>query len=143
MRTERRRMTGRGRAAGATYIGVVLAVLACGSLAAPALAQVPDNRGPRLDPEDSVPPAYRDTLDERDRQRLDAAREAGETFIPVIQGPGVAPRRPRPPRRDRRLRGPRPHRRGPPTRATGSPSRPRRAHPAATNAPPATSGPRV
>ena len=90
MRTERRRMTGRGRAAGATYIGVVLAVLACGSLAAPALAQVPDNRGPRLDPEDSVPPAYRDTLDERDRQRLDAAREAGETFIPVIQGPGTA-----------------------------------------------------
>ena len=94
MRTERRRMTGRGRAAGATYIGVVLAVLACGSLAAPALAQVPDNRGPRLDPEDSVPPAYRDTLDERDRQRLDAAREAGETFIPVIQGPGTAPEAP-------------------------------------------------
>ncbi len=61
------------------------------AVAAPAFAQVPDNRGVTLDPEDSVPPAYRDTLDERDRQRLDAAREAGETFIPVLQGPGVAP----------------------------------------------------
>ena len=37
-------------------------------------AQVPDNRGVRLDPEDPVPPAYRDTLEARDRQRLDAAR---------------------------------------------------------------------
>ena len=73
------------------YAGVLLAVLWAAGLAAPALAQVPDNRGPRLDPEDSVPPAYRDTLDERDRQRLDAARAAGETFIPVIQGPGTAP----------------------------------------------------
>ena len=76
------------------YAGVLLAVLWAAGLAAPALAQVPDNRGPRLDPEDSVPPAYRDTLDERDRQRLDAARAAGETFIPVIQGPGTAPEAP-------------------------------------------------
>ena len=38
-----------------------------------------------------MPPSYRDTLDERDRQRLDAAREAGETFLPVFQGRGVAP----------------------------------------------------
>ena len=78
------------------YAGVLLAVLWAAGLAAPALAQVPDNRGPRLDPEDSVPPAYRDTLDERDRQRLDAARAAGETFIPVIQGPGTAPEAPAP-----------------------------------------------
>ena len=61
------------------------------ALAGPAAAQVPDNRDPRLDPEDIVPPAYNDTLEERDSQRLDAARRAGETFIPVIQGPGVAP----------------------------------------------------
>ena len=38
-----------------------------------------------------MPPAYRDTLEERDRQRLDAARAAGETFIPVFQGRGTAP----------------------------------------------------
>ena len=57
----------------------------------PAAAQVPDNRGVALDPEDSVPPSYRYTLDELDRQRLDAARRAGESFLPVFQGPGVAP----------------------------------------------------
>ena len=71
------------------YMCVLAAVLS--AVAAPALGQVPDNRGVTLDPEDRVPPAYRDTLNERDRQRLDAAREAGETFIPVLQGPGVAP----------------------------------------------------
>ena len=71
------------------YVCVLVAVLS--ALAAPALAQVPDNRGVGLDPEDSVPPAYRDTLEERDRQRLDAARAAGETFIPVFQGRGTAP----------------------------------------------------
>ena len=59
--------------------------------AVPAMAQVPDNRGLKLDPEDSVAPAYRDTLDRRDRQRLDAAREAGDSFIPLIQGRGRAP----------------------------------------------------
>ena len=74
----------------ATYIGVVLAVL--WGLVGPVAAQVvPDNRDPRLDPEDSVPPAYRETLDSRDEQRLDAAREAGESFIPLLQGGGAAP----------------------------------------------------
>ena len=67
----------------------LLAMVLC-AFTAPADAQVPDNRGLKLDPEDSVPPAYRDTLEERDRQRLDAARAAGETFIPVFQGRGVA-----------------------------------------------------
>ena len=56
-----------------------------------AWAQVPDNRGVKLNPEDSVPPAYRDTLDERDRLRLDAARRQGESFVPVVQGRGRAP----------------------------------------------------
>ena len=70
-------------------VGVVAAVL--WTLAGPAAAQVPDNRDPRLDPEDLVPPAYNETLEERDSQRLDAARQAGETFIPLIQGPGTAP----------------------------------------------------
>ena len=77
-------------------IGVLLTVLAWAVMAVPAVAQVPgttvpDNREPRLDPDDLVPPEYRHTLEERDSQRLDAAREAGETFIPLIQGPGSAP----------------------------------------------------
>ena len=33
----------------------------------------------------------RHTLDERDRQRLDAAREAGETYLPTFQGPSTVP----------------------------------------------------
>ena len=80
-------------AAGALYISVLLALSAvfCGPGATSAWSQVPDNRGLKLDPEDSVPPAYRDTLDRRDRQRLDAAREAGDSFMPVFQGRGAAP----------------------------------------------------
>ena len=89
MGTEQRTRAARHGAAGAAYKGVLAAL--CGVVvAASAAAQVPDNRGVRLDPEDSVPPAYRDTLESRDRQRLDAAREAGETFIPTFQGRGVA-----------------------------------------------------
>ena len=60
-------------------------------LAGSARAQVPDNRGIKLNPEDSVPPAYRDTLDERDRRRLDAARRGGGSFVPVLPGQGRAP----------------------------------------------------
>ena len=74
----------------ALYVSVLVAVL-WASAGGTALAQFPDNRDLKLDPEDSVPPFYRGTLDERDRQRLDAAREAGETFIPVLQGPSTAP----------------------------------------------------
>ena len=84
---------GRSAAMGALYISVLLALSAvfCGPGATSAWSQVPDNRGLKLDPEDSVPPAYRDTLDRRDRQRLDAAREAGDSFMPVFQGRGAAP----------------------------------------------------
>ena len=53
-----------------------------------AWAQMPDNRGVKLNPEDSVPPAYRGTLDERDRLRLNAARRQGQSFVPVVQGQG-------------------------------------------------------
>ena len=70
----------------ALLLGVLLA--AAGN---PSWAQVPDNRGVRLDPEDPVPPAYRDTLEARDRQRLDAAREQGASFLPTFQGRGRAP----------------------------------------------------
>ena len=53
--------------------------------------QVPDNRGVALDPEDPVSPAYRETLDQRDRQRLDEARERGDSFMPMFHGEGRAP----------------------------------------------------
>ena len=71
-------------------------LLICASLAASSVspgsawAQMPDNRGVKLNPEDSVPPAYLDTLDERDRVRLDAARQQGESFVPIFPGRGQA-----------------------------------------------------
>ncbi len=75
----------------------VCSLLICASLAASsgwpgsAWAQMPDNRGVKLNPEDSVPPAYLNTLDERDRVRLDAARQQGESFVPIFPGRGQAP----------------------------------------------------
>lgn len=51
-----------------------------------AIAQVPDNRGLTLDPDDPGTPAYEGTLDERDRQRLEGARESGDTFVPTLSG---------------------------------------------------------
>ena len=78
----------------AIYMSVLAAVL-WASAGGTALAQVPDNRDLKLDPEDRVPPFYRGTLDERDRQRFDAAREAGETYLPTFQGPFSAPGDPR------------------------------------------------
>ena len=75
----------------------VSSLLICASLAASsgspgsAWAQMPDNRGVKLNPEDSVPPAYLDTLDERDRVRLDAARQQGDSFVPIFPGRGQAP----------------------------------------------------
>ena len=116
------------------YIGVLLALLWAAGLAAPILtgpaaSQVPDNRDLRLDPEDSVPPAYRDTLDERDRQRLDAAREAGETFMPVFQGPGTEPGAPAAARTGEDAGGPAPQRPQPAYEAYRQPERPPRAAP--------------
>ena len=93
-----------------------------------AWAQVPDNRGVKLNPEDSAPQAYRDTIEERDRRRLDAARRLGESFVPLLPGRGQEPGyEPRPVARNRRGRQPgRRHcysareaaggRRGPPTK---------------------------
>ena len=75
----------------------VCSLLICALLAASsgwpgsAWAQMPDNRGVKLNPEDSVPPAYLDTLDERDRVRLDAARRQGDSFVPIFPGRGQAP----------------------------------------------------
>ena len=59
--------------------------------AAPGWPQVPDNRGVKLDPEDAISPAYEDTLEERDRQRLGEAQAQGETFISTFHGTGEAP----------------------------------------------------
>ena len=73
----------------AICVSILVAVL-WASAGGTALAQFPDNRDLKLDPEDSVPPFYRHTLDERDRQRFDAAREAGETYLPTFQGPSTA-----------------------------------------------------
>ena len=74
--------------------GLILAAsaLLCGlALSAPAWPQVPDNRDVWLDPEDPVSPAYRDTLDQRDWQRMEHATESGESFISTLQGTGRAP----------------------------------------------------
>ena len=91
MTGKRRGMARRCGVAAAIYISVALAALSAG-LAGAALAQVvPDNRDLRLDPEDRVPPEYRKSLDERDSQRLDAAREAGSTYLPTFQGPSTEP----------------------------------------------------
>ena len=92
MASERRAGGRRLGVPGAACVGVMLAVALSTGQCGAALAQVvPDNRDSRLDPEDTVPPFYRQTLDERDRQRLDAAREAGETYLPTFQGPSSAP----------------------------------------------------
>lgn len=90
MKADREGVARRRGLAAAAHAGAVLAMALTAGFSCAALAQVPDNRDLRLDPEDSVPPAYRETLDERDRQRLDAAREAGETFLPVFQGPSAS-----------------------------------------------------
>ncbi|MDE0407022.1 MAG: hypothetical protein OXN81_04105 [Alphaproteobacteria bacterium] len=76
-------------------IGVLALLLGFG-LADAAWPQVPDNRDLKLDPEDPVSPAYRDTLDERDRQRLRDAREEGHSFMPMFHGAGQAPGAPPP-----------------------------------------------
>ena len=90
MRSEGRLEARRRGVPRAICVSVLVAVL-WASAGGTALAQFPDNRDLKLDPEDSVPPFYRGTLDERDSQRLDAAREAGETYLPTFQGPSTAP----------------------------------------------------
>ena len=69
----------------------VLAAFCVLALAAPASAQVPDNRDVKLNPEDPVSPEYGRTLNERDRQRLDDARRRGASFLATFQGAGQAP----------------------------------------------------
>ena len=75
-------------------LGAVLAAAWTLGPSAPSWPQVPDNRGVRLDPEDPVSPAYRDSLDARDSLRLGHARESGGSFLPTFHGRGQAPAEP-------------------------------------------------
>ena len=75
-------------------LGAVLAAAWTLGPPAPSWPQVPDNRGVRLDPEDPISPAYRDSLDARDSLRLEHARESGESFLPTFHGRGQAPTEP-------------------------------------------------
>ena len=75
-------------------LGAVLAAAWTLGPPAPSWPQVPDNRGVRLDPEDPISPAYRDSLDARDSLRLEHARESGESFLPTFHGQGQAPTEP-------------------------------------------------
>ena len=85
-------MPGDGRPARRGLAAAAGCALASCLLAAPAGdAQVPDNRGVRLNPGDSVPPAYRGTLDARDVERLSGARDSGGSYVPLLQGDAAAP----------------------------------------------------
>ena len=64
--------------------------------AAPAPAQVPDNRGLVLDPDDPLTPEYGGSLEERERQRLEEARETGGSFLPTAHGEIERPEDPAP-----------------------------------------------
>ena len=85
------RIDGRGGGARRLVGMAALAILCTLAFAAPAWAQFPDNRDLRLNPEDPVSPEYGRTLDERDQQRLEDARQRGASFMTTFQGTGQAP----------------------------------------------------
>ena len=60
----------------------LVALVVCGSVS----AQVPDNSRIRLDPDDALSDAYRETLQVGDAARLDNARTAGDSFLPTVYG---------------------------------------------------------
>ncbi len=72
------------------------AAAAAWMIAVPAWAQVPDNRGLELDPDDPLSPAYGGSLQERERQRLEEARETGGSFVPTAHGEIERPEDPAP-----------------------------------------------
>ena len=76
-------------AAGARRLigAIVLAAFCTLACAAPAWADVPDNRDVRFNPDDPVSPAYDETLKERDEQRLRKALEEGGSFVDTVSGP--------------------------------------------------------
>ncbi len=73
---------------------LILAGLVVGSPGG--LAQVPDNRGVSLKPSENVAPAYQDTLEQRDADRLDRALDRGRSYLPTVQGEGESPAVPSP-----------------------------------------------
>lgn len=77
----------RGRLWGAVVVASFL-MLVC---AAPVWPDVPDNRGVSLNPEDPLSPAYEDTLDRRDEQRLEEALDTGDSFVATVHGTGRVP----------------------------------------------------
>ena len=72
---------------------IVLAAFCTLACAAPAWADVPDNRDVRFNPDDPVSPAYDETLRERDEQRLKKALEEGGSFVDTVSGPARMSRR--------------------------------------------------
>ena len=82
---------GGGARAAVRLVACALALLCLLAPAGHVWPQMPDNRGVKLDPEDPVSQAYRDTLDRRDRDRLRDAREEGHSFLPVFLGAGQEP----------------------------------------------------
>ena len=67
---------------------VVLVLLGAGP---GARAQLPDNRGVELDPEDALNPVYEETLERRDELELEGALERGESHLPTLHGRSEAP----------------------------------------------------
>ena len=86
-----------GSAAAPASLSVLLLALSLALAAGAAWPQTPDNRGVALDPDDPGTPAYRDTLEVRDRDRLEHALDVGETHIPLLTVPVRAPEPATPP----------------------------------------------
>ena len=78
--------TGAGRLVVAALPAMLCALVWAGF----AWADVPDNRGVGFNPDDPVSPAYGETIQDRDEQRLDDALKRGETFISTVHGTGRA-----------------------------------------------------
>ena len=82
-------------AAGARRLigAIMLAAFCTLACAVSAWADVPDNRDVRFNPDDPVSPAYDETLEERDEQRLKQALEEGGSFVDTVSGPARMPHR--------------------------------------------------
>ena len=68
---------------------IVAGVLLQAAVVAGVWGQTPDNRDIQIDVTDpDMPSEYRDTLEERDEQRLEEALGEGESFMPFVTGEG-------------------------------------------------------
>ena len=82
---------GRASGAGRLVVAALPAMLCAAVWAGAAWADVPDNRGVGFNPDDPVSPAYGETIQDRDKQRLDDALEHGDSFVSTVHGTGRAP----------------------------------------------------